>query len=74
MAFKMKGFSAFTKDKDAHGGPTKKQIQDIKAKYKQLMKLGATSEIVKDPIFKKYNMYISPDGKEIEVDAKTMKK
>ena len=46
MAFKMKGFSAFTKDKDAHGGPTNKQIQDIKAKYKQLIKLGATSEIV----------------------------
>ena len=74
MAFKMKGFSAFTKDKDAHGGPTNKQIQDIKTKYKQLIKLGATPEIFKDPIFKKYNMYISPDGNEVEVDAKTMKK
>ena len=74
MAFKMNGFSAFTKKQDVHGGPTNKQIKYIKDKYKQLIKLGATSEIVKDPIFKKYNMYISPDGKEIEVDAKTMKK
>jgi hypothetical protein len=68
----MNGFSAFTKKQDANGGPTDKQIQDIKAKYKQLIKLGATSEIVKDPIFQEFNMYISPDGNEIEVDNKTI--
>ena len=74
MAFKMRGFSAFNKNQDAHGGPTDKQVKNIKDKYKQLIKLGATPEIYKDPIFKKYNMGISSDGNEIEVDAKTMKK
>ena len=55
MAFKMKGFSAFTKDKDAHGGPTNKQIQDIKTKYKQLIKLNtAVKENLKQYTKKQY--------------------
>jgi hypothetical protein len=85
MAFKMKGFSAFTKDTKFEGskhdvgqntsantGPSNKDINALKNKFKQLKKLGAENEIVKDPTFKKYNMYISPDGNEIEVDNKTI--
>jgi hypothetical protein len=85
MAFKMRGFSAFTKDTKFEGskhdvgqntsvntGPSNKDINALKNKFKQLKKLGAENEIVKDPTFKKYNMYISPDGNEIEVDNKTI--
>ena len=81
----MSGFSAFTKDTKFKGskhdvgqgasvntGPSNKEINALKNKFKQLKKLGAENEIVKDPMFKKYNMYISPDGNEVEVDNKTI--
>ena len=81
----MKGFSAFTKETKFKGskydtgqnttvntGPSKKEIERIKEKFKQLKKLGASADIVNDKIFKKHNMQISPDGNEIEVDAKTI--
>jgi hypothetical protein len=70
MAFKMAGFSAFTKNQDK---PTSEQIQGIKNKYKQLIKLGATSEIFKDPIFQEFNMSISPDGNKVKVGTKKTK-
>ena len=85
MAFKMKGFSAFTKETKFEGskhdtgqnttvntGPSSNEIKRIKEKFNQLKKLGASADIVNDKIFKKYNMQISPDGNEIEVDAKTI--
>ena len=85
MAFKMAGFSAFTKETKFEGskhdtgqnttvntGPSSNEIKRIKEKFNQLKKLGASADIVNDKTFKKYNMQISPDGNEIEVDAKTI--
>ena len=89
MAFKMVGFSAFTKDTkykeskhDTGGfvegqltglgdGPTDEELKSVKEAFKNL---DNKNDIVKNNIFKKYNMNISSDGTQIEVDAKTMKK
>ena len=91
MAFKMAGFSAFTKDTKYKGskhdtggfvegqltnvgdGPSDSDIANVRSSMKDPNSKYYGDNIVKHPIVKKFNMYISDDG-EIEVDAKTMKK
>ena len=91
MAFKMAGFSAFTKDTKYKGskhdtggfvegqltnvgdGPSDSDIANVRSSMKDPNSKYYGDNIVKHPIVKKFNMYISNKG-EIEVDAKTMKK
>ena len=67
MAFKMKGYSAFTKDTKFKGskhdvgqgasvntGPSNKEINALKNIFKQLKKLGAENEIVKPKFYLVY--------------------